>query len=363
MSIPALGRLYRPEQRVYAHCVRRVSGQDRIEGVSRRYTAITLIGLASEPGGAARAALRGHDPADLCATLLSETPTVENLGDVALTLWAAIALGQDRHDAAVARLIELWNRPGSKMTVEAAWALTAAALLEDARPLVKLRDEARGLILSAFSESSRVFPHVLGGSAGALRNHVACFADQVYPIYALSHLHRMLGDAEALRAADACGAMICERMGSAGQWWWHYDYRTGRVLEGYPVYAVHQDAMAPMALFALRDAGGRDFSAEVARGLDWLAHCPELGGRSLVDEQSGWIWRKVARREPRKLVRRMQAGLSSLHSGLRVPAVDAIFPPRSVDWESRPYHYGWLLHAFKPSRAPVELAAPIGALN
>lgn len=361
MSIPALARLYRPEQRVYAHCVRRVAGADRIEGVSRRYTAITLIGLASEPRAAARAALCGHDPSDVCEALLERATTDENLGDVALTLWASIALQHEHYGQAVTRLIELWNRDGAKMTVEAAWALTVAALLDDHRELAHLRDEARARLLAAYSAPARVFPHVLGGSVGALRAHVACFADQVYPIYALAKVHEAAGDSEALRAAEACSAMICERMGPAGQWWWHYDHRTGRVIEGYPVYAVHQDAMGPMAIFALRDAGGRDFSPFVARGLDWLAHSPELGGRSLVDEESGWIWRKVARREPRKLVRRMQAGLSGVHASLRVPAADLLFPPRSIDWESRPYHYGWLLHAFKPTAAAVAPPTPVGA--
>ena len=40
-----------------------------------------------------------------------------------------------------------------------------------------------------------------------------------------------------------------------GQWWWHYDVRDGSVVERYPVYSVHQHAMAPMAL--LRPARGR----------------------------------------------------------------------------------------------------------
>jgi hypothetical protein len=363
MSIPALARLYRPEQRVYAHCVRRRAGADGIEGVSRRYTAITLIGLASEPREAARAALCGHDSRDVCAAMLAETGAVENLGDVALTLWACAALEHDDCSQAVARLIELWGRPGPKMTVEVAWVLTAAALLDHRRDLARVRDEARKRLLDAFSATSRVFPHVVGGSAGALRSHVACFADQVYPIYALAKVHAAARDSDALRAAEACAAMICERMGDAGQWWWHYDYRTGRVIEGYPVYAVHQDAMGPMALLALRDAGGRDFSQHVARGLNWLARSPELDGRSLVDEESGWIWRKVARREPRKLVRRMQAGLSNLHAGLRVPAADLLFPPRSIDWESRPYHYGWLLHAFKPTAATIAPPTPVGVLT
>ena len=79
------------------------------------------------------------------------------------------------------------------------------------------------------------------------------------------------------------------------------------MIEGYPVYAVHQDAMAPMALLAVEDAGGPDFAGPVERGLEWLRSAPELGGGSLVDDAAGLIWRKVARREPGKLARSLQA--------------------------------------------------------
>ena len=45
--------------------------------------------------------------------------------------------------------------------------------------------------------------------------------------------------------------------------------RTGTVLEEYPVYAIHQDAMAPMALFALSRAGGPQHELTVTRGMEW----------------------------------------------------------------------------------------------
>jgi hypothetical protein len=124
------------------------------------------------------------------------------------------------------------------------------------------------------------------------------------------------------------------------------------VLEGYPVYAVHQDSMAPMALFALHDAGGRDFRENAARGLSWLGASPELQGGTLIDRGAGLIWRKVARREPRKLARYLQAAASRIHPSLRVPGLDRLLPPTAVDDEDRPYHLGWILHAFPPARAP-----------
>jgi hypothetical protein len=141
-----------------------------------------------------------------------------------------------------------------------------------------------------------------------------------------------------------------ETQGPQGQWWWHFDARNGRVLEGFPVYSVHQDAMAPMALFALQDACDIDSGAAIAKGLAWLHSSPELGGASLIDTEADLIWRKVARHEPGKVSRGVQAIASLVHPSLRAPGIDTVFKPGRVDFESRPYHMGWIFHAFPLDR-------------
>ena len=108
--------------------------------------------------------------------------------------------------------------------------------------------------------------------------------------------------------------------------------------------------MAPMALIALKNAGGPWFRQELSRGLDWLAHSPEIDA-SLIDPEVDLIWRKVARREPRKLSRYLQGAATRLSPWLRVPGLDHLFPPRAVDYEDRPYHLGWLLYAWPQERA------------
>jgi hypothetical protein len=106
-----------------------------------------------------------------------------------------------------------------------------------------------------------------------------------------------------------------------------------------------------MALFALESAARTDLRSSIAKGLAWLTYAPELRGGSLVDERAGVIWRKVARREPRKLSRYAQAAASRLHPAFRTPGLDILFPPCVVDYEDRPYHLGWLLHTWPAERA------------
>jgi len=48
IAIHSLARMYRPEEQLFAFRLRRNGQGEVLEGVSRRYTAIALIGLADE---------------------------------------------------------------------------------------------------------------------------------------------------------------------------------------------------------------------------------------------------------------------------------------------------------------------------
>jgi len=357
LAVRGLARMYVPAEHEFYFCLRRGPRGIGAEGRSRRYAAITLIGLAGESPEIQARALCGQSVREPLARLLSDVAQVGNLGDVALTAWAAAALGAPQREAAWQRLLELDPLNAPHPTVELSWVL-AAASLDPQSDRSGLGPRVAARLLDAYSERARVFPHVIGG--GAARSHVACFADMVYPIQALSFHSQQTGDQAALAAAGRCAERICEAQGPDGQWWWHYDYRNGEVVEGYPVYAVHQDAMAPMALFALLQAGGADHSAAIRRGLEWLWYAPEIEG-SLIDPDADLIWRKVARREPGKFSRYAQAAASRLHPALRVPGLGALLPPGAIDHEDRPYHLGWLLLAFPPARAAKWDAGGSGA--
>jgi hypothetical protein len=350
MAIRGLARMYRPNEGLFAFRIRRRGEDLPLEGSSHRYTAIALIGLASEDEAVQASVLAGIGVREACARLVSAVGGLENLGDVALVLWAACAAGYPERQSVAERLLVLQPVEATHPTVEVAWALAALCADFDA-PVEPLRNRLARRLIASFEPRAGMFPHALGGLPGGFRGHVCCFADLVYPIHALARYAELFGDAEARDVALRCAGAICARQGTDGQWWWHYDLRTGDVLERYPVYAVHQDAMAPMALFALERAGCIDLRSPIARGLAWLARAPELKGGSLIDEGAGLIWRKVARREPRKLARYTQAAVSRLHPAFRTPGLDMLFPPCVVDYEDRPYHLGWLLHAWPAGRA------------
>lgn len=342
-SLRGLARMYDSRTRTFVFRLRRTPGGIVQEGLSPRYTAITVIGLAGRPATDVAAVLGYHSCRDVYARLVDEVAHGNNLGDVALTVWAGGLIGANVGQTA-AQISALQPLDTPRPVVEMAWLLTALSEVPEANG-GRFRDRVAHRLMSSFNRVSKLFPHMLGVTG--VRSHVACFADLIYPIQALAKYAAMSGNARALDIASECATRLCGLQGDAGQWWWHYDYRSGSVIERYPVYAIHQDAMGPMGLLALRDAGGPDFTRQIDRGLAWLAAAPELNGASLIDPQADLIWRKVARREPGKAVRYLQATASRLHQKARIPAVDLAFPARCIDFEDRPYHLGWLLYAWK----------------
>ncbi|RGA04141.1 hypothetical protein DI270_015620 [Microbispora triticiradicis] len=318
------------------------------EGRSIRYSAIVALGVAALPEDGQRAALAGDTALDLTGHLVKRLPEVTGLGDVALICWAAAESGHGDLGLALARLAEVEDAlDGPVPTVEAAWALSALAAATAAGATSGLGErlrKARGRLLAGLGED-RLYRHVIG-SAPWYRAHVGCFADQVYPLQALARLHVVSGgDPEALAAAERVAAGICGVQGPQGQWWWHYDARTGEVVEGYPVYSVHQLSMAPMALLDLADAGGTSHLDAIRLGLGWMTGRPETG-EELIVEELGLTWRKAAREDPRKLVRGVRAMSTAVSRGTRIGVLDRVYPPVAVDHECRPYELGWLLYAW-----------------
>jgi hypothetical protein len=341
VAYTALPAMFDTERRTFVHSVHRVEGggaAPRLAGESVRYGAMVALGAHWLEESGQREIFGGETATEFMSRGLAKSHEIQNLGDLAAVAWAASTVGCDGTEPVLKRLSEMVERRVSIDTVELAWSLSALVAGRLEPEANRLSDRLR----SVFSRESGIFPHVVGPGAGFLRRHVACFADQVYPIQALARYHAAFGDQDSLSTAARCAEQICDAQGPDGQWWWHYDARNGSVIEGYPVYTVHQDAMGPMALFDLQEAGGPDFSDAIRRGLGWMAVASEVG-HTLIDDELPLIWRKVGRAEPAKLLRKVRAGTSRIHERLRVRPLDALFPATRIDYECRPYHLGWIL--------------------
>jgi hypothetical protein len=319
--------------------------QLRPAGTSLRYGAIAALGLMRLAEPDQRDVLGGLTVHDLLGRLAKGLDSITNVGDAAIVCWACAAAEHGDLLRAVGRLAEL-DRPDRPVDVlAAAWVVTALVAARGHADVEEHLAAARGRLLAA--RGAAVYPHTTGGDTPWYRAHVGSFADQVYPIQALARLHGSADDPEALAVANTVAGVICAAQGPAGQWWWHYDSRTGEVVEGYPVYTVHQHAMAPMALLDLADAGGTGHLDAIGQGLRWLQGPPEAG-QDLVLDEPPITWRKVARGDPRKVVRGLRAASTRIRPGMRLPALDRVYRPGPVDHECRPYELGWLLMTWLP---------------
>jgi hypothetical protein len=204
-----------------------------------------------------------------------------------------------------------------------------------------------------YAEETGLFCY--GGRGGGrlrrrLRRRFGFFDNQVYGIRATVDYARVFGDPGALAMADACVDRIVQAQGPLGQWAWHYDARTGAVVDRYPVYAVHQHGMGPMALHALTEATGRRFDDVLDPSLAWVFGDNELD-RPMLDADHGVIWRSIRRRLAHgKLIHVFKLlSLLGLPTAVERLAEAANAPGRlAVDLECRPYEFGWLLLALVP---------------
>lgn len=331
------------DQRSGMFCYKMKKAADGLvqEGLSPRYSAMTLLGLhrLEQSGGTSPINVK-----TLVERLLSDTDWADNLGDVGVILWLAAQVAPDR----LGELERRWELPAAltrfsdareAITMHLAWFLTGLsydALASGASE--RLRGVARQAyeLLVANQGKFGYFSHQMsrGSLKGALRGHIGSFADQVYPIYAMTQFFRAFGDDAALRRARECASAICDAQGPLGQWWWHYDAGSGRVFEEYPVFSVHQHGMAPMTLFACGKASGTNFDPWIHKGMDWIDRRNELSV-SMEDGSANVIWRCIGQN---KLER-----FASIFRGAPRKGENPR-PGLSVLHECRPYELGWLLY-------------------
>lgn len=344
LAMRGLERMFHPEQKLFCYRLKRTPQGLVKDGISFRYTIITLLGLQrAECAGLAHA----FDTRIIFGDLIYDTRRIDNAGDWGLLLWlSALHAPEDLPHLAVRAwldtLLDRFQDVRERRTMEMAWVLAGLAHMRLADDVPGLRDLStlafrtyRLLIQNQGTEG--IFGHqALGNSyAGRLRGRLGSFADQVYPVYALSKFAQAWGVDEAVVRARKCADTLCRLQGTMGQWWWHYDSASGRVVGKYPVYSVHQDGMAPMALLALNDVSGVDYDGPLRRGLAWIYGANELGA-DMRDISANTIWRCIS-----------QSNLRKHSTELLSLAGMPILPGRlKVLYECRPYHLGWLLYSF-----------------
>lgn len=350
--------MFDPDRNLFCFRATRTEEGLRNEGHSLRYTIISLLGLSrfEEHGGLSPVPIPAVLPA-----VWEEARSIDNLGDLGLLLWLCASASPERlgptwerhrGETALDRFPE--GRQGR--TMELAWFLAGLshAAAAGGRGLPGLERAAASAFgnLRGNCGGQGIFLHVRRSTLpGFIRGRIGNFADQVYPIYALARYFQAFGDRRALELCRAASLAICSLQGSLGQWWWHYDAARGSVVGRYPVYSVHQDGMAPMALSAAEEVSPDGFLHAAALGFRWIEGNNELEAK-LIDPERNVIWRCLDRAKHRRAVSELLAMV--FRSGR-----SREFRDLWVRYECRPYHLGWLLYAYSGRhRSGLFAAAP-----
>jgi hypothetical protein len=335
-----------PEKQFFCDIYNRTENGMSRERLSPRYTMMTLLGLHRYQRSGRRSPV---SIAPILDALLHDTRWIGSAGDLGLLLWTCAELVPERLPAvycevraqgALSRFVD--GRKG--YTMEVAWYLTGIAncYLAGHGDLPGLAEQTivARKILEGNCGTSGVYCH-LGRTkswAGFTRGRIGTFADQVYPTIAFAQLSQGLQDDKAQQMALRTAEKMCELQAPLGEWCWHYDSVSGRVVSRYPVYSVHQHAMGPMMLFAAGEATGRDFSDAIYKGLAWISGNNELR-RDLVEPSLGLVWRSI-------YLDSMGAYTDAALRFLQLRSSTADVRRLKVRYECRPYELGWLLYAF-----------------
>jgi hypothetical protein len=346
LAASGLAPMLDPERQMFCHIYARTAGGMQRRGLSPRYTMMTLLGLH-------RYERAGHTSpvpiGPVLDALLANTGWIEGAGDLGLLLWTCAELAPEQLPRIYTKLkattaLESFADGRHGRTMEVAWYLTGLVTSVmagfDELPGISVQIEAARRILERNRGASGIFGHHSGSSAlsGKVRRTIGSFADQVYPTIAFARLAQANRDATARAMALRTAEIMCQLQGPLGEWSWHYDSQSSRIVNRYPVYAVHQHAMGPMMLFAAGEAAGCDFSEPIYRGLAWIGGNNELG-RDFIEPSLGLVWRCI-------YLRPFDSYADAALRFLRLRSGAAADVRLKVRHECRPYELGWLLYAF-----------------
>lgn len=347
LALQGLVPMFDAEEQLFCHRVVRSKHELVREGLSRRYTIMTLLGLHEIEQTGARSPF---DIQSIYGSLSRDTAWISGVGDLGLVIWLTSAISPEQLEELFQRVnletaLDRHEDGRQARTTELAWFLTGIsnAALACPKMVADLTDLAVEIYRRIKENQGEYgfFGHMSTTKSvrGFLRGRIGNFADQIYPILAMARFASAFGVDEPLGSALECASAICGAQGRLGQWWWLYDSRGGQISSRYPVYSVHQQGMAPMGLFALEEATGQSFGNHIYKGLRWIYGANELD-LDMRDFSQSLIWRCILPKS------RQTKYWDTALSLVRQTKEDATAGPLEILFEDRPYELGWLLYAF-----------------
>lgn len=345
LALRGLVGMFNVERKLFCHRIeRRRTGLSR-HGLSHRYSAMALLGLQQLQE------MEPHLPIEIdaaVASVLDDVSWIEGVGDFGLALWLASQCMPQRIEMLLRKMqpdvcLDEFTDARQGKTMELSWFLTGLckASRATADSCFALEDVSAKTFrrLDENRTECGLFRHLCNDSwSGGLRGPIGTLADQTFSIYAMTLFAATFGIEEPLESAFECAQMLCSLQGHLGQWWWLYNAEKGKILSRYPVFAMQQHGLVPLALGKLQEASGGRFEAYIERGARWIYGVNELS-EDLRCSSRSLIWRGI-------LPRSKYAQYVAVARGfLGWPSLE--MPPAAlrVVYESRPFELGLILYS------------------
>jgi len=200
--------------------------------------------------------------------------------------------------------------------------------------------ELFAFLLERYHASSGLFYD----STFGVRRRYASFATQTYLLLACYAYGELMNSNRAIQIANAGTRKLIELQGPNGEWPWFFDATTGRVLDFYEVYSVHQYGMAPAFLELAEQHGVPEARAAIIRGFKWVLGQNQLATPMLVPERHLSVRSQVRKGELRTKAWRVLRALQNSASRRQAVLTD----PSNLELrlECRSYELGWILWSF-----------------
>jgi len=307
-----------------------------------RYTLNSLFGLA-------RAAHAGEGPElrDVQERFASfhaaHAARIATLADNGLLALLQAELGETKGATEALAGIHRWDASSRNVVMQdLAWALWGAVGAH--RVCVPGADAVAITLLARIKQNLVSQSGLPFHSDRRYRRRVVSFGAVTYFLRALHEAATAFEDEDAERLFRAGLERMLALQGPLGDWPWMIDPVSGRALDRYPVFAVHQDSMAMLFLLPALDRGLDGVEQAVDRSLDWALGRNELGIPMYVDDPIFFAFRSIERRERAPRARRFLR--SSANVVTRRPARTEGAPALRLNSECRSYHLGWILNAW-----------------
>jgi hypothetical protein len=181
-------------------------------------------------------------------------------------------------------------------------------------------------------------------ASSGLRRRFASFATQTYLSIACYQYGEYAHDTAAVTMASTCVRKLIALQGPQGEWPWFFDAASGRVLDFYEVYSVHQYGMAPALLEWAERYDVPGARGALVKGFKWVLGQNQLGYPMLVPELGLTVRSQIRKNELGTKAPRVLRALKNAYLGHGVNLIDS--SRIRLRLECRSYELGWILWSF-----------------